>query len=737
MKKLLIIISSSLLGIAILLFGAGLYINANIEEVTRKHLGATINFEDVEFRYSPMPTVVFTKLEVEHKNNKVRIPSLELYPDLMDLVRGRISLKKAVLEEPLVLADFISKRGEDKGPSGSVPLTTAVIPAERLGGLTINRGKLLLKAPNSQPQPISFTVAMENIEKKDQAISVQLKQFSVKEIGLKFAGDITVSSFAPLKLKVDAPEASINPSAVKDFLVKFGFIKKELGTQIPKIESVGSKGLRLEIDPDAGKFLLSSAALSFDQNSLKDTKINLSEKGAFELTCAQILLDMRTIQGWLMDNPKGKEAVDNLLAKAKLKSLTTEGKVQLSSLDIKGTQGKEASINGSLDLRTQGLKINLVSETGEKQSFTVNQLDTKITVRQGKPSVKVGKLQLSSSRGGTGTITGSFALPLDLKDIEFRGSLDSFKVFDSVVSLDATKEKRRKRLTFDLDLTSPSLGVLAKGLVRVPLHNKTDFVARLENFRVSKAGSEKPAKPVKAEGEEPKDFDLTAVKGKEISAEASIKSFQFNELPELEDVEFLLRCQNDKAVVRGKIRLCSTDILVNAVLIPPSRVTAQIEGRAVGLDLTSFIACFSKELPVFLTGKISVSASLFATGTNSKDLLDTAEGEVVVTLARCSVYRLSNLDYRLSFLLDILGVAGINPDSIDSIAFNKAIAKANLRKGRVVFDSFSLRGPIVDAWGSGEFLLKEKRLRLSGQVRTALGVTKGLDIDRVLKRRNI
>ncbi len=736
MKKLLIIVASCLLGIIIILFGVGLYINANIEEITRKHLGAKVNFEHVEFRYSPMPTVVFTGLEVEHKNNKVKIPSLALYPNLMGLMKGRLSLKKAVLEEPFVFTELVPASGGDSRDQGSAPLSIAAIPAERLGGILINKGRLLLKAPGIQPQPISFTVAMENIEKKDQTISVQLKKFSVEELGLKFAGDITITCLAPLKLKVDAPEASIDPSAVKDFLVRFGFIKKELGTQIPKIQSVGSKGLKLEIDPDAGKFLLSSAALSFDQSQIKDTTVSLAKGGAFELKCAQILLDMGAIQGWVMEIPKGKEAMDNILAKAKLKSLTTQGTLQVSSVDISGSQEKPADISGSLDLKTDGLKINLVSENGEKQSFTVSQLDTKVTIEKGKPSVKVGKLLLRSSKGGTGSITGSFVLPLDLEDIEFRTSMDSFKVFDAVVNLDAVKPKER-RLTFDLDLRSPSLEVLAKGLAYAPVHKKTDLVMRLENFRVSRAGSSESEGSVKTEGQRPKDFDFTRVKGKTISAEAFIKNLQFNKLPELEDVKFLFQCQDDKAYVRGNIRLCNTNFTLTAVLIPPSEITAQIEGKGVSLDLTSFIACFSKELPVFLTGKISLSAFLTTTGGNPKALLDSAEGEVVVTLANCSVYRLSNLDYRLLFILDMLQVAGINPNTLDSIAFRKGLARANFQKGRVILDRFSLSGPVVDASGKGEFSLEDKRLRLSGEVRTALGITKDLEIDRVLKRRQI
>lgn len=734
-KKLFIIISSCILGIAILVVGSGLYINANIEELTRKHLGAKIKFEDVGFHYSPMPTVVFSALEVQHGKHNFKVPSLKIYPDLMGLIKGNISLRKIVMEDPVVLADFVAVTGGDRKPSGSSVLTTDAIPAERIGGIMINRGKLMLSDSDAKVRPVSFTVAMDKIQKKDQTISVQLKTFSVDEIGLKFAGNITISSFSPLKLKVDAPEASLNPAAVKDFLVKFGFVKADLGNQIPKINSVESRGMKLEIDPDAGKFYLSSETLSFDKNLVKNTTVTLLKEGAFELKCAQILLDMGSIHGWLMENPKGKEAIDKLLVKAKLKELKTEGKVELSSLDIKGTQQDTSKLNGSLDLKTEGLKIHLVSEKGEKQDLTVSQLVTKVTIKEGKPSVQVGSLQFDSSRGGSGKIVGSFETPLKIKDVEFKGYMDSLRLFETTLNLDAVKKGGEKSLRFDFALSNPSLEVLAKGLVNVPRHKETHFQARLAAFRISRAPTKDTNEKTKVSDQKTKDFDLTPIKGKELSGEAFIKTFQFNDLPELEDVKFTLQCRNDKAIIRGSIRVCDIDVSLDTMLLPPRQVVAQVEGRGANLNLTSLIACFSKKLPVFLAGRISLTASLFAKGANPKTILDTAEGEVMVTLNRLTVHKLSNLDYRLAFFLDIVGAAGIGSIREDSIRFSKGVAKASLKKGKVVFNTFSLRGPLLSTWGNGEFSLKDKRLRLSGQVQTALGITKDLSVDRVLEKR--
>lgn len=734
-KKLVIIVSSCFLALVVLLFGAGLYINANIEEITRKHLGAAVKFESVEFRYSPMPTIVFTGIEVEHENNSVKIPSLSLYPDLLALIGGRISLKRVVLDDPLLPADLISRDRGNGNMGKAAPLSTSAIPAEMIGGITVNRGRFMLKGLGAEIQPVSFALAMDQIEKKDQTVSVRVKEFSVDEIGLKFAGSITVSSLEPLKLRVDAPEASLNPGAVKDFLVKFGFLKEDLAGQIPRIEKVGARNLKLEMDSQTGDLILSSASLYFDKNEFKEISVSLSKDGAYQLKCANLSFDVETVYGWIMENPRGKEALDNLIAKAKLKTLNAKGAITLSSLDIKGTQGDKTSVSGSVDLKTEGLKIHVVSEKGAGQDFTVDRLDTRITIKEGKPSINVEKLQFSSSKGGAGSMSGSFALPLDLEKTAFKGRLNTFGVFDTVLDLKAEKGEALS-LKFDFGLANPSLQVLAEGgMVKVRPDREMGFVARLNNFRISRPVSAKGEEDQASHGPGTRNFDFTVVKGKDLHLKALIRSFQFNDLPRMADINLELLCRQDQATVTGRIRVGGMNMSMAARFLPPSTLVAQIDGKGAGLSLYSFIASFSRELPLHLSGKLTVSASIFSSGDNPKALLDGAEGQVVARISRCSVHNISTLDYRLSFLIDILTVAGVDPGTLDSIYFDSAVARADLQGGRIVLDTFSLRGPLIDAWGRGEFLIKEKRLLLAGQVQTALGITKDLDIDKVLERR--
>ena len=718
MKKALIIVSCCLMMTVIFIFGAGLWIKAHMGEIANQLIGMNIRFENLDFHYLPLPVMVLTDLELEHGQNTVKVPSVELYPDIKEIFTGQIQVRRAILEKPLVLA-----KATDSGP-----FSPAAIPVETL---VVNRGRLVLATAKGTAPPLSVTADME---KTGQGISIQVKNASVDEIGLKFAGVITVSSFSPLSLKIYATEGSFDLTALKDFLVKFGYLKQDTAVQVPRIQSLECKGLRLALDAGTGKIHLASESLGFDKNQLHGVVIDLSNRGPYELSFSQGLLDTGSIYGWLIENPKIKEVLDGLLAKAKLKGFSTNGNIRLSSLKMKRSQGVKGDIDGSFDLKANDLLLHVVAQNGEKQSFTISELEAKVTIEKGKPSIQVGCLAFRSSRGGNAKIEGSFALPLDFKGIELEGSFDSVRIFDTNIDLDISKGKEKK-LTFDFLLSSPSLEVLAKGLVYVPRPKKTDFEARLTEFRITNIGPQEGISNPKDRKQRSEDFDFTLIKDKKVSAKASVQTFRFNYSPELEDVDVIMQCVNNKAILSGTARFCNAGLIVDAVLTPPSELVTQVEAKGVDLDLTSLIACFSRELPVFLTGRVYLYATLSARGDNPQSLLDTANGEMTLTVTGCSVYRLSNLDPRLGFLLDILRVAGVNLPKEDTVTFDKGVIRASLQKGRLLVNSFSLTGPLVSAWGSGDFTMADKRLRLSGQVRTALGITRTLAIDRVLKKR--
>jgi hypothetical protein len=334
-------------------------------------------------------------------------------------------------------------------------------------------------------------------------------------------------------------------------------------------------------------------------------------------------------------------------------------------------------------LKTEGLKIHLVAENGKEQNFTISQLETRIILEEGKPSLQISNLQLASSRGGTGLLKGTLEIPVELKKARFEATLDSFQVFDTAVNLKAVKNSR-ERLTFDMDVSGPSLTLLAKGQLQTPGREKTDFWIRMTECRISR-GTGKSTDTARADGQGVEDaahkaranhdFDFSTLKGRTLSGEASVKTFQYNDMPQVSDVHLMLACANNRAVVRGSMGICQMDLFVNAVFMAPNQIVAQIEGKGANMNLTSFMACFSRELPMFVSGKVSIMTSLFTQGNNPQSLLDSAQGDLMLTLRKCVVRRVSNLDYRLDFLVDMLNTAGITSLKDDAVEFQKGIGK--------------------------------------------------------------
>ena len=753
-KKIFMGSAICLLFFAALVAASGIYINANIEDITHRHLGAGIQFENVEFNFTPLPTISFSQLKIQKGKNKISIPSLVLYPDLMALVKGDLVMKKAVFDEPLIISETVDEKIPQNGkvPSGAhtspvPPITTAAIPVGMINEIMIRGGKLVYISKTERMPPVSFAVAVDKIQKKDQTISVQVKDFTIDEIGLNFAGDVSVTSFSPLELKVNATKAAINPAALKDFLVKFEFLEASLGSQIPKIDQVSASGLQLNIDPKSGEMDLSSESLSFGQNQLQNVSVNLSKEKGYTLKCAKVLMDVGTVQGWVNENPKGKEALEQLFLNARLKDLKATGKIELSAIDLKGGGENGSQISGAMDLKTEGLKIRLVAENGKEQNFTISRLETRITLEDGKPSLQISNLQLASSRGGTGLLKGTLEIPVELKNARFEATLDSFQVFDTAVNLKAVKNSGEK-LSFDMDLSGPSLTLLAKGQLQTPGREKADFWIRMTECRISRGAKGKNQfagnrhqSPGKKEGlsagkaTATGNFDFTILRGRTLTGEASVKRFQYNDLPQVNDVHLLLTCANNRAVVRGSMGVCQVDLFINAVFMSPNQLVAQVEGKGANMNLTSFMACFSRELPMFLSGRLSLMTSLFVQGQDTETLLDSAQGEVMLTLRKCTVRKVSSLDYRLDFLVDMLNTAGITSLKDDAVNFEKGLAKAEIAKGRIVLDRFSLTGPLLDVWGKGEFTTKKRQLKLAGQVRTALGITNDFEIDRNFQRK--
>jgi hypothetical protein len=735
MKKLGVIVCAGVLLAGGLLVGMGLWVGSHMEAIARKLTGRDIRFEHLSVSYTPIPTIIVTDLTLNEGPNRVKIPLLRLYPDLGQIFSGRMNVKKVVLESPLVVAGNLGSGGPEPAvsePGDGAPLSIGALPDARM---VVNRGKLILRAVRGDSLPVAVTA---QAEKSGQHLAVQFANASIEEIGLKFAGMVDIDSLVPLKLKIDAVEGSFNPHAVRDFLLKFGYLTEDAAQAIPAIESIIAKKFTVVWNAAEESLRLDAETLDVDQTQLRKVAVNIGNGGAFEVACAEGDVDTGRVFDWLRQNPTGRQALDGALSQIKLKGLTPAGTIQIASLHLLGRRqgsdgGQNGAVSGSFDLGTQGLTLHLVADNGQEQSLTIRQLESTITLEQGKPSIAVKRLTFDSSRGGSGSIMGQVPLPLDIQRTILKSELESFKYFDTTIDFHLNKERHPKAI-FDVVLDTPTLRASADGMVFVPGRRKTDLEARLANLRIiSKPSAARPPPP-RTEDLLAQPFDVGRIVKRQMSAEAFVKSIQLGSSTRLQDADFQWISGAERAVIKGTVRMGGVDLNLGAVGLPPHRWVTTLETRGTDVDLTALVACFSKELPVFLTGRLFLNGSFTADGETPQALMDHAQGEATVTVTQAAVQRISGLDSRLAFFLDILRTAHISADREDTISLSRGVFNANLRAGRLILDKFLLAGPLIHAWGAGEFTIKDKRLKLSGSVRTALGVTRKLNIDRILEK---
>lgn len=613
-------------------------------------------------------------------------------------------MRKAILEDPLLIArkpaakPFACKalrQPDNKFPAGAMPA----------GIIMINRSRLLLEsAQGNTVLPVSVTAQAEEV---DQSLAVQLKNASIDEIGLKFTGNMNIASFAPLKLNANAIKGTLNPSTVRDFLVKFGYLNNKTAANIPSIKNLAFGKMQLAIDTASGSINLSADNINVDQMGFQKVVIKLTKGGDFSVHCSKGIVDLRSAYGWLQQNPKGEKTLAGILSHANLKVLTA-----------------------------QGLVLHLVDANGAEQNFTIGQLNTKITVKHSRPSIRVEKLKFNSSRGGKGSIRAVISIPVNLKQISLQSSIKALDIFGTTLDLHINKAGQPKS-AFNLALTSPSSKIAATGVAYIPGRDKSDLDVRLTSLHIAGSTAKSRQQPLQAKNKTALEqhFNLSAVKNRTFSATGFIKNCQIENFTSLQDVKLQLKSEHNKTMLHGSMRIGGINLIVAAVTSQPHQLITSVDIRGSDVDLTSVIACFSRELPAYLTGRLYVSGSFSAAGNTLQSIINTAKGSVTVTLSRPEVLRLSGLDPRLSFFLDILRAAGISSDQEDSITFRRGVISANQEKGRIVIDSFSLIGPLLSARGTGEFTIKGRHLKLSGNVKTALGVTTDLNIDRILTKK--
>ncbi len=729
MKKLGLIVGASFLIIVILLVGTSFWLKSQSDVIASRLTGMDIQFAGFDVRYFPLPAIVLTDLQVKRGPHLLNVPKIELFPDFRHILRGEINVKKTILDDPVVHARGFGKEGNDEKQT----ISFDTIPQTKV---VVNRGQFVLEGEQGTRLPVTLTAQAEKTEKR---ILVQLTQANIEEIGLQFVGTIDILALDPLRFSVDAAKGTFKPAAVKQFLLDFQYLTEDAAARLPDIQVMDAETFQITIDKQAKEIGFSAETLNLDQVRLRGLDAKLFQGRLVDAHCTEGVVDVKSALDWIAQNVDAKRAMDDLLARGKFKRVVPSGTIRISSLSLKGEDplsesgGMGGIADGKMQISAEDLVLDLVSQTDQEQRLTITRLESTVTIVNGVPSIQVQQLSFDSSKGGAGEISGAFQLPLEMKDAIVRCAIDELRIFDSTLDLHMEKNGTSK-VPVDLTYRSPSLDISADGLVVVPGSEKTDVEVWLSHLKVLRMVSKAPEHLNNNQNFFDRPFDADLIPGKDFSAKARVKTFQLDGLTRFNDVNLLLVVKEKQALLNSSVRMCGMNLKLDAYLMPPGRLIAGVETHGTDVDLNSLVACFSKTLPVYLAGRLFVSGSFSAQGDTPKEVIDGAEGELMLTVTRAKVSRVSGLDPRLGFILDILEAGGITSESDDSLTLRRGVVDSRFQAGRLEVDRFTLVGPLFTARGSGRFILADKHLTLSGEVKTVMGTTSRLDVNRILRK---
>lgn len=385
--------------------------------------------EDIELHYSPLPSLLIRNLEVKSGTDTVRVPLLEIYPDISSLFRGQVKLRHVVLQDPDVLTAAHRSGSESAGGAIELP---AVFPDK----LDVVSGKLQL-TNGYQGTPLTVSAS---VEKESGGFAFNVRSASIAELGFKFSGRLDMISSSPLRMNLQASECAIDPAAFLGFLTGFGYMPNSTAPELAEVGKFETRDLDFSVDSAAGTMSIKAGGLLLDSTSGKNMSLQLGQGGSFEVSLDEAQVDAGELYAMAQKSERGRNATASLCESAKLKSISPQGKLILKSVVLSSGSSVAKGPSGKMTVAAKDLVLVLESLDGKKQELTISDIDADVEIKDGKPVVSVRTFNVASATGGDCRMQASFAFPFDLRRARFKAEAFDFSVFDYVVTCDAEKK---------------------------------------------------------------------------------------------------------------------------------------------------------------------------------------------------------------------------------------------------------------------------------------------------------
>jgi len=709
---------------ALLMVGSMVLVRVHFVDAAQALLSDMTNMgvvmDDIEFHYSPLPSLRVKNLRVQSGMDTVRIPQLEIYPDIASLLTGEIKLRHVILQDADVKA-LAHREGGGGTPTG------LELPAIFPDKIDVVSGRVqLTNSYLAEPLTVSASV-----EKGSSGFAFNVRSASISELGFKFSGRLEMLSTSPLKLNLQASQCSIDPAALLGFLTGFGYLSNSTIPELAEAAKFETTDLNFSVDSAAGTMNVEAGGVLLDSTSGKGLVLQMGQGGTFQVSLEEAQVDAGELFAMAQKSERGRNATQSLCESAKLKSIVPQGTLVFKSVSLSTPPGSVANkgLSGKMTVSAKDLKLVLESLDGRKQELSISDIDADVELKDGKPVVSVRSFNVASATGGILKAQAFLVFPFDLKEARFKAEALDFSIFDYNITCEAEK-KNPLRTVFDTQLKHKESRISASGYFNSPRNSVSGYEAQLKSLSI-RIPETKDDKSVSKVAAAPENFNFENLLGRDISGKASIRKFYYNDWP-FSDVVVFVHSGKDRGLIKASGKLFYLNLNADVVLARDQlAVQCNVKGR--GTSLPSLIACFAKDLSVSLRGKIYLNANMFMQGGNSETLVKSVRGEASAKIDGLHVFNLANLDPRLGFFIDLLDAVSFNPQGGQGLNFSTARLRAALSGKNLLINSFNLSGRQIQAWGGGKYSLADKHLQLQGEVRSVLGTINSFNIDRKLK----
>ncbi len=705
---------------AVLMIGSGLLIRIYFADAAEKMLSEMtdmgIVMEDIEIRYSPLPSLRIHNLQVQNGADTINVPLLEVYPDISSLLAGEVKLRHVILNDPDLTTP--AHRTATESTSDKVQLP-AIFPEK----LDVVSGKIQL-TNGYKAAPLTVSASME---KESHGFAFNVRSASISELGFKFSGRLDMISTSPLKLNLQATECAIDPAAFLGFLTGFGYMANNT---IPELADAGkfeTRNLDFSVDSEAGTMSVKAAGLTLDSTNGKNLSMNLGQNGAYEISLEEARIDAGQLFAMAQKSERGRNATKSLCESAKLKSIKPQGTLILKTVSLFSPAGNSQKISGKMSVSAKDLVLVLESLEGKKQELSISEIDADIELKDGKPVVSVRQFNIASATGGNCRAQASLSFPLSMQQVLFKAEANDFTLFDYKITCEAEK-KNPFQTFFDTQLNYKDTRISASGRFTTPHSQSGSYDAQLKSLSIRT-----PKNSNRDEQQEitlNENFDFEPLLGRNLRGKASIRRFFYNDWP-FSDVAIYLQSGKSRSILKASGKLFHLNLNADLVLAK-DQMAAQCNIKGRGTSLPSLIACFAKDLSVAVRGQIYLNANLFIQGKSSKELAESIRGEATAKIDKLHIFNLANLDPRLGFFIDLLDAVSTHPEAGEGLSFDSARLRTVMNGKNILINSFNFNGRLLQAWGGGTYSMENKQLKLDGQVRSMLGTVNSFNIDRKL-----